>query len=136
MLIVWTFAALLTCSGARPTNFCPEINVNFPGKGRIRLMPTQITQIDDDANGRTVLQVEGSVELADAVLLRRLSTELLENGTRSVTLDLTDITFLDSEGGSVLAQLREQGVELEGIHTIVQKEIEAAEHAEAGANSA
>ncbi len=97
-------------------------------------MPTQITQIDDDANGRTILQVEGAVELADAVLLRRLSTELLENGTRSVTLDLTDITFLDSEGGSVLAALREQGVELEGIHTIVQKEIEAAEHADAEAN--
>jgi hypothetical protein len=35
-------------------------------------MPTQITQIDDDANGRTILQVEGSVELADAVLLRGL----------------------------------------------------------------
>jgi anti-anti-sigma factor len=97
-------------------------------------MPTQITQIDDDANGRTILQVEGSVELADAVLLRRLSTELLEKGTGSVTLDLTDITFLDSEGGSVLAQLRDQGVHLEGIHTIVQKEIEAAEHADAEAN--
>jgi anti-anti-sigma regulatory factor len=93
-------------------------------------MPTNITQIDDETGG-TTLRVEGSVEWADAELLRRLSLELLENGARGVTLDLTDISFLDSESGSVLADLQENGVILEGIHTVVQKEIEAAEHAEA-----
>jgi anti-anti-sigma factor len=100
---------------------------NLTRKGRIPQMPTRITQIDDEGTGRTILQVEGSVELADAELLRRLSTELLEKGIRSVTLDLTDITFLDSDGGSVLAQMKKQGVVLEGIHSVVQKEIENAE---------
>lgn len=98
-------------------------------------MPTRITQIDDESAGRTILRVEGSVELADAELLRRLSLELMGNGAQAITLDLTDITFLDSESGSVLAELKRKGVTLDGIHTIVQREIESAEHAELTANA-
>ncbi|MEO6393023.1 MAG: STAS domain-containing protein [Pyrinomonadaceae bacterium] len=98
-------------------------------------MPTRITQIEDESAGRTILRVEGSVELADAELLQRLSHDLLSNGAKAITLDLTDITFLDSESGSVLAQLKRQGVTLDGIHTIVQREIESAEHAELAANA-
>jgi anti-anti-sigma factor len=96
-------------------------------------MPTRITQIDDES-GRTILQVEGAVELADADLLRRLCLEFRENGVEHITLDLTDITFLDSEGGSILAELQEQGVVIEGIHTIVQREIESAESTESAVN--
>ncbi|HWW75031.1 MAG TPA: STAS domain-containing protein [Pyrinomonadaceae bacterium] len=94
-------------------------------------MTTRITQLEGRvANGRALLRVEGTLGLADARLLEQVCTDLKAQTGASVTVDLTDISFLDSEGAYVLARMRrEQEVELEGIHLFVQQVIEIAERA-------
>ncbi|HVF87224.1 MAG TPA: STAS domain-containing protein [Pyrinomonadaceae bacterium] len=93
-------------------------------------MPTHITQIDDPDAARTVLRVEGSLTLADAELLEGVCRDLRGQQNTPISLDLTDLSFLDSDSASVLYRLkREQGVSLEGIHLFVQKAIDLAEMA-------
>lgn len=94
-------------------------------------MTTRITQLEGRvAGGRALLRVEGKLGLADAQLLEQVCTDLRAQTGASVTLDLADISFLDSEGASVLARLkREQAVTLEGIHFFVQQVIDIAERA-------
>jgi anti-anti-sigma regulatory factor len=93
-------------------------------------MPTSITQIENPETGGTVLRVEGSLTLEDAELLEKVALEMLREDNMSLSIDLADITFLDSDGGSVLSRLKARGVALEGIHYFVQKEIEVAEQAD------
>ena len=94
-------------------------------------MTTRITQLEGRvAGGKALLRVEGTLGLADAELLEQVCTDLRAQTGASVTVDLTEISFLDSESASVLARMkREQEVCLEGIHLFVQQVIEIAEHA-------
>ena len=94
-------------------------------------MTTRITQLEGRvAGGRALLRVEGSLELADAKLLEQVCTDLRAQTGAGVTVDLADISFLDSESASVLARLRrEQEVNLEGVHFFIQQVIEIAERA-------
>lgn len=94
-------------------------------------MTTRITQLEGRVSGgRALLRVEGTLGLADAQLLEQVCTDLKAQTGASVTVDLTEISFLDSESASVLARLRrEQEVTLEGIHLFVQQVIEIAERA-------
>ena len=76
----------------------------------------------------TVLKVEGSLYLADAELLERICRDIAVQSGRHITLDLADISFLDSDGASVLCRLKhEQGVSLEGLHLFIAKVIELTE---------
>jgi anti-anti-sigma factor len=90
-------------------------------------MPTNIRQIDSDDGLKTILRVEGSLTLIDAELLERICTDLREKSDAQLVIDLTDLNFLDSESASVLHRLKKQGVELEGLHYFIQKEIELVE---------
>ena len=94
-------------------------------------MTTRITQLEGRvAGGRALLRVEGSLGLADAKLLEQVCTDLRTQTGANVTVDLTDISFLDSESASVLARMRrEQEVSLEGVHFFIQQVIEIAERA-------
>jgi anti-anti-sigma regulatory factor len=94
-------------------------------------MTTRITQLEGHVTGgRAMLRVEGTLSLADAKLLEQVCADLKAQTGASVTVDLTDISFLDHESASVLARLRrEQEVNLEGIHFFIQKVIEIAERA-------
>ena len=94
-------------------------------------MTTRITQLEGRvAGGKALLRVEGTLALGDAQLLEQVCTDLRAQTGASVTVDLADISFLDSESASVLARLkREQEVSLEGIHLFVQQVIEIAERA-------
>lgn len=94
-------------------------------------MTTRITQLEGRAaGGRTLVRVEGSLGLADAELLEQVCADLKARSGAAVTVDLADISFLDSESASVLARLRrEQEVTLEGVHLFVQQVIEIAERA-------
>jgi anti-anti-sigma factor len=94
-------------------------------------MTTRITQLEGSAaRGRALIRVEGSLSLADAGLLEQVCADLKARTGTNVTVDLTDISFLDSESASVLARLRrEQGVTLEGVHFFIQQVIEIAERA-------
>jgi anti-anti-sigma factor len=94
-------------------------------------MTTRITQLEGYvAGGRALLRVEGTLERADAELLEQVCTDLKAQTGANVTVDLTEVSFLDSESASVLARLRrEQKVNLEGVHFFVQQVIEIAERA-------
>ncbi|MET0647266.1 MAG: STAS domain-containing protein [Pyrinomonadaceae bacterium] len=94
-------------------------------------MTTRITQLEGRvAGGRALLRVEGTLGRVEAELLEQVCSDLKAQTGASVTIDLTDISFLDSESASVLARLRrEQEVDLEGVHFFVQQVIEIAERA-------
>ena len=92
-------------------------------------MTTRITQLEGRAaGGRALIRVEGALSSTDAELLERVCADLKAETGENVTVDLTDISFLDSESASVLARLRrEQEVTLEGVHFFIQQVIEIAE---------
>ena len=98
-------------------------------------MPLRITQKDwSNENGRrspdreTLLKVEGSLYLADAELLEKICRDIGEETGHHLTLDLADLSFLDSESASVLCRLKcEQNVALEGLHLFIAKVIELTE---------
>jgi len=90
-------------------------------------MPTRITQIGDRAGATRRLKVEGTLTLADAELLERICAELCEQAGSCVSVDLADITFLDSESASVLCRLKGRGISLEGLDLFVRKVVELAE---------
>ncbi|HEX8180705.1 MAG TPA: STAS domain-containing protein [Pyrinomonadaceae bacterium] len=91
-------------------------------------MPTQITQIDDQDGAHTTLRIAGSLTLADAELLARICAALHDERATEITLDLSDLSFLDSESAAVLAQLKRQyGVALDGVHLFVQQVIDQTE---------
>ena len=94
-------------------------------------MPTQITQIEDNESDRTILRVSGSLTLEDAELIERLCVDIRGETERRIVLDLADVDFLDSESASVLTRLQEEfGVEVEGMHFVVQSAIDMAERSE------
>jgi anti-anti-sigma regulatory factor len=101
-------------------------------------MPLRITQKEcfnhQHQNGgprhdcETLLKVEGSLYLEDAELLEKVCRDIGDQSGRHITLDLADLSFLDSESASVLCRLkREQGVTLEGLHLFIAKVIELTE---------
>jgi anti-anti-sigma regulatory factor len=91
-------------------------------------MPTRITQVEDQAGATRRLKVEGKLTLADAELLEAICNELCERSDSCLSVDLADITFLDSESASVLCRLKGQGISLEGLDLFVQKVVELAEN--------
>jgi anti-anti-sigma regulatory factor len=94
-------------------------------------MTTRITELEGRAaGGQALIRVEGSLGLADAELLEQVCANLKARTGANVTVDLSDISFLDDEGASVLARLRrEQDVTLEGAHFFIRQVIEIAERA-------
>lgn len=100
-------------------------------------MPTRITEVNTSDTARTTLRVEGTLRLEDAELLEELCREMGRRTGKKITLDLTDLCFLDSESAHILCRLRvEQGVSLEGLHLFVQRVIETAEQQEKSEESA
>ena len=115
-------------------------------------MPTRITLIEN-ANARaaifasggkddqfnspyfegstTVLKVEGTLYLRDAELLERICRNIQSETGLPITLDLANISFLDSDSASVLCRLkRDADVRLEGLHLFIQNVVELTEAAD------
>jgi anti-anti-sigma regulatory factor len=90
-------------------------------------MPTRITEIGDPAGVTRRLKVEGTLTLADAELLEGICNELCAQSDPCISVDLADITFLDSESASVLCRLKGRGISLEGLDLFVRKVVELAE---------
>lgn len=93
-------------------------------------MPLRITQKEGESgpDGGTLLKVEGTLYLQDAELLERICRDIGEQTGDAITLDLADLSFLDSESASVLCRLkREQNVTLEGLQLFIAKVIELTE---------
>jgi anti-anti-sigma regulatory factor len=89
-------------------------------------MTTRITKIGNTE--KTTLRVEGSLRLEDAEVLENTYTSLRAEQLKKVAIDLSGLSFLDSESASVLRRLRDLGVELVGLHLFTQQLIEMAEN--------
>jgi len=90
-------------------------------------MTTRITKIDDQGE-KTTLRVEGSLRREDAEVLESTYANLDANELQNVAIDLSGLSFLDSESASVLCRIRNSGVELVGLHFFTQRLIEMAEN--------
>jgi anti-anti-sigma regulatory factor len=91
-------------------------------------MPTRITQVESREGAARALKVEGALTLADAELLEGVCDELRGQSDAAIRVDLSSITFLDSESASVLCRLKRRGISLEGLDLFVRKVVELAEH--------
>ena len=91
-------------------------------------MTTRITKIRKADGRNTTLRVEGCLRLADAEVLESTYANLRAEQLENVAIDLSGLSFLDSESASVLRRLRDLGVELVGLHFYTQRLIEAAEN--------
>ncbi len=68
--------------------------------------------------------------LEDAQLLERLVRDARSSGESSVTIDLADLSFLDSESAAVLRRMESEGlVDIQGIEFFLQSAIDIAERA-------
>lgn len=91
-------------------------------------MPTSITQVEDAERGKTILRIEGSLKLDDAVLLEKIALDMRSQLDKNLTLDLADLDFLDSEAAPILRKLeREDGFEIEGLDIFLQHAVTEAE---------
>lgn len=85
-------------------------------------MTVRITQIDEDKD-LTVLKVEGRLAAEDAAMLTWILARL-EAG-EAVAVDLSGVTFIDSEGAAIVRRLEQRGASLIGIDFFVRSVIEA-----------
>ena len=91
-------------------------------------MPTRITEVRTPDAQRMTLRVEGSLGVEDAELVEKVCRDLGRETGRRITLDLADLSFIDSDSAQILCRLRtEQDVSLEGLHLFIQRVIELAE---------
>mgnify|MGYP000240448215 CR=1 FL=1 len=91
-------------------------------------MPTQIKQIDDNERGITIFRVEGDMLFEDAILISRIARDSQEESGNSVTIDLADLDFLDSDSAPILKRLEsEYGFEIIGTEIFLQTLVNAAE---------
>ena len=94
-------------------------------------MPTRITEVRTPDAQRMTLRVEGSLGVEDAELVEKVCRDLRRETGRPITLDLADLSFIDSDSAQILCRLRaEQEVSLEGLHLFIQRVVELAEQDE------
>lgn len=94
-------------------------------------MATNITQIDDNERNRTILRIDGTMTIDDAIVLERIASDLHEKAEKNITIDLADLDFLDSESAPILKRLENtEGFELEGTELFLQTAINDAERVE------
>src|ERR1700730_3520937 len=119
--------------------------------GHGELMPIRVTEIENRGSGATglrgpnraelsnidtagdqvALMVEGTLYKRDAELLERICRDLASQTKKGITLELSNLSFLDSDSAAVLCSLkRELGVSLEGLHLFIEKVVELAEEYE------
>lgn len=84
-------------------------------------MPTTINQIEDSETGNIILRVAGSMELEDAVLLEKIALEMRPKDGKTLTIDLADLNFIDSESAPILRRItNKDGFTIEGMEIFLQ----------------
>ena len=88
----------------------------------------------DTGIATTVFKVEGSLYLRDAELLEKICRDVGNQTKRPVTLELAELSYLDSDSAAVLCRMkRELNVSLEGLHLFIEKVVELTEEYEKAA---
>lgn len=91
-------------------------------------MPTQIQKIISENGGSTIFRIAGEMFAEDARLLEKFSLEAVASEGHDVTIDLADLTFMDSDAAGILRRLQEKTkLRIEGIEIFLQSAIDAAE---------
>lgn len=62
----------------------------------------ELTVNSRDENGRTVLQMQGEIDVYTAPVLREHLSEVISEGRNRLVIDMTGVDFLDSTGLGVL----------------------------------
>lgn len=90
-------------------------------------MTTRITKIKSHKR-KTTLRVEGSLHAEDAELLETTFSNLRADDVHDIEIDLSDITFIDTDSAAVLCRMQTLGAQLIGLHFFAQKLIEIAQN--------
>ena len=90
-------------------------------------MTTRITKSESNGS-KTTLKVEGALHTAEAEVLEKTFAKLRTENGHAIQIDLSDITFIDSESAAVLCRMQALGAELIGLHFFAQKLIEIAQN--------
>lgn len=91
-------------------------------------MPTQITQIDDDARNVTIYRIDGEMFAEDVGLIKRIALQQKFETGSSIVIDIADLDLLDSDAASLLRQLEtEHNFEITGAEIFLQNLVNAAE---------
>ncbi|NBU32061.1 MAG: anti-sigma factor antagonist [Actinobacteria bacterium] len=67
----------------------------------------------------TVVSVEGEIDLSNSDDLDEAIIQALSNSTARITVDLTDVTFLDSSGLGVIVKGLKRAAEAESTFDVV-----------------
>ncbi len=95
------------------------------------VMATNMTLAE--SGDKTYLRVAGEMFVDDANLLEKLVTEVMETSPNALTIDLADLSFLDSESATVLKRIAgDRRITIEGIEIFLQSAIDAAERTARG----
>lgn len=70
-----------------------------------------IRVLDETANGRTILRIDGQLDAEGAMVLEQASEAI----TGDLTLNLVNVTGVDRVGIGTLLRLAEKGAELENV---------------------
>lgn len=81
------------------------------------MTPDQLRTSTQTADGTTVVSVQGEVDLVSSEQLRRVLDDALQDTPR-VTLDLTELTFIDSSGLSALVDAHRKARDAGGALTL------------------
>jgi anti-anti-sigma regulatory factor len=91
-------------------------------------MATHINQIDDSDARISILNVDGEMFGEDAQLLTKIAKQLNSETGNTITIDLADLSFLDSDAASILISLQKlPGFEIIGMEIFRQNIVDQAE---------
>jgi anti-sigma B factor antagonist len=74
---------------------------------------------ESTVGAHVIVQVRGEVDVHSAPLLRDRLTEVIEDGSKSVIVDLSELGFIDSTGLGALVAARNHGAERSAAVRIV-----------------
>jgi anti-anti-sigma regulatory factor len=95
---------------------------SLPYMASVTLMTVKITEIEQTEESK-VLAIEGKLTNGDAEMLSRTVSNIAD--AERISLDLSGVTFVDSEVAAMLRELEMMGVELKGADFFIRTIIDA-----------
>lgn len=90
-------------------------------------MTVRITQIDNEKQRRTILRVEGKLHQSDAEIVEQVFEDYRKRSGWKIEIDLTAISFLNSDGAAFLKRIEKRGAILTGLDFFIRQVIETHE---------
>ena len=100
----------------------PPCGTDVANSAAVTLMTVKITEVEQ-TEGTKLFVVEGKLTNGDAEMLGQ-KIERVANA-KTIALDLSGVTFIDSDGASVLQEMERKGVKLTGADFFIKTIIDA-----------